>query len=137
MRLNIKAIVVGILSLSVFSSLVMLFSGNTPHSILSPSLKLVPPLLFLLISHCLCFLMILLQSLLQFFLYLLLILRFFLSHLHWLWILSLIRLLSFLLLPFLTFLLLLLLLTLRFLPKNLHHPWILSLIRLLPSPLPL
>uniref|UniRef100_A0A2N9GZL8 Integrase catalytic domain-containing protein n=1 Tax=Fagus sylvatica TaxID=28930 RepID=A0A2N9GZL8_FAGSY len=35
--LNIKAIVVGILSLSVFASLVMLFSGNTPHSIPSPT----------------------------------------------------------------------------------------------------
>ena len=43
------------------------------------------------------------------------------------WILSLLRLL--------TFLLLLLLLTLRFLPKNLHRQWILSLIRLLPLPL--
>ena len=46
MGLNIKAIVVGILSLSVFTSLVMLFSGNPPHSIPFSSLRLVPPFLF-------------------------------------------------------------------------------------------
>ena len=46
MRLNTKVIVIGILSPNVFVFLVMLFSGNIPHSILSLSLKLVSPLHF-------------------------------------------------------------------------------------------
>jgi hypothetical protein len=46
MGLNTNVIVVGILSLNVFAFLVILFSGNIPLLILSPSLKLVPPLHF-------------------------------------------------------------------------------------------
>uniref|UniRef100_A0A2N9ISW1 Reverse transcriptase Ty1/copia-type domain-containing protein n=1 Tax=Fagus sylvatica TaxID=28930 RepID=A0A2N9ISW1_FAGSY len=42
--LNIKAIVVGILSLSVFAFIVMLFSGNTPHSIPSPNPSAILPI---------------------------------------------------------------------------------------------
>ena len=139
--LNTKVIVVEILSLNVFSFLVILFSGNIPHLILSLSFKLVPPLPFLPIHLYLCFLMLPLQillilwfllqpfhklwilSLIRLLTFLLLLLLLLLQHLHQLWILSLIRLL--------TFLLLLLLLTLRFLPKTVHHPWILLLIRLL------
>ena len=49
MRLNTKAIIFGILSFNIFAFFVMSFSGNTPHSIPSASLRFVPPFSFLLI----------------------------------------------------------------------------------------